>query len=81
MFDLENTLAYQEQPQDPELSYFDYHRLITANLDDWKDGYEYIDKCSPYYRVPTIKKPTLFLNSLNDPFISSTLDYEVMTKN
>ena len=54
---------------------------MTANLGNWKDGYEYIDKCSPIYRVPSIKKPTLFLNSLNDPFISATLDKEVFTTN
>lgn len=74
------------------LDYFSYHKFITANMPQdvlgmdkletaEERGMLYIDKCGPIHRVPNIKKPTMFLNSLNDPFISATLDKEVFTKN
>lgn len=71
------------------LNYTDYHKLITANLPgppttdycEWEDGYDYLYKCSPFHRVPGIKRPTLFLNSLDDPFIATTLDWDVFKKN
>ena len=38
-------------------------------------------RAAPYHRIPAIKRPTLFLNSLDDPFIASTLDRQVFKNN
>lgn len=43
---------------------------------------DYLRKAAPYDRIPTIKRPTLFLNAKNDAFMGErVLDYEVFQKN
>ena len=51
-------------------------------LNGYKDGYEYMKNASPYFRIPNIKVPTMFLNALNDPFMGEkVIDYEVFKSN
>ena len=51
-------------------------------MNGYEDIYDYLQKCSPYYRIPMIKQPTLFINSKNDPFMGEdVLDYEVFKGN
>ena len=59
-------------------TYTAYHELITVPINGYKDGYEYVKDASPYYRIPYIKVPTMFLNALNDPFMGEkVIDYEI----
>lgn len=71
--DLEEAMAKIKTP-----TYLDYHQLITVNLNGYKDGMDYLYNCAPYHRMGNIKRPTLFLNALNDPFMGETvIDYDV----
>jgi predicted alpha/beta-fold hydrolase len=64
------------------MSYKSYHEMITVPMNGYADIYDYLKKCSPYFRIPSIKQPTLFMNSLNDPFMGEVcLDYEVFKLN
>jgi uncharacterized protein len=42
----------------------------TAPLHGFKDAYDYYEKCSSINFVQHIKKPTLIINTSNDPFLS-----------
>jgi predicted alpha/beta-fold hydrolase len=42
----------------------------TAPLHGFKDAYDYYEKCSSINFVDHIKKPTLIINTSNDPFLS-----------
>jgi predicted alpha/beta-fold hydrolase len=55
---------------------------ITSKLNGWKDCKDYYTKAACYHRIPTIKVPTLFMNSLDDPIIGPTaIDYEIFEGN
>ena len=51
-------------------------------MNGYESGYDYQRKAAPYDRIPTIKKPTLFLNSVNDPFMGpDVIDFEIFRNN
>jgi predicted alpha/beta-fold hydrolase len=63
-------------------SYLTYHELTTVPMNGYKDGMDYVKKAAPYNRIPSIKTPTMFLNSVNDPFMGEkVIDYEVFKGN
>lgn len=63
-------------------TYIDYHELMTVPYHGYKDGLDYVKKAAPFFRIPMIETPTMFMNSLNDPFIGDrVIDYEVFTHN
>ena len=67
-----------EELKSRKKTYIEYHELMTVPYHGYKDGYDYVKKAAPYFRIPMIKTPTLFMNALNDPFIGEeVLDYEV----
>ena len=71
--DIKQTIA--EKPDDA--LFFD--SAITAPSFGFKDRDEYYDKSSCIHNIPNIKKPTLIINSLDDPVCGSkTIDYEVI---
>lgn len=63
-------------------SYITYHKLITVPMNGYKDAWDYVRKAAPYDRIPMIKTPTMFLNSINDPFMGEkVIDYDIFKKN
>ena len=63
-------------------TYINYHELMTVPYHGYKDGFDYVKRAAPYFRIPMIKTPTMFMNSKNDPFIGEkVIDYEVFTEN
>lgn len=51
-------------------------------MNGYKDVPDYLRQAAPYQRIPTIQKPTLFLNAKNDAFMGDVvLDFEVFKKN
>ena len=51
-------------------------------MNGYKDVQEYLRKAAPYDRIPTIKRPTLFMNAKNDAFMGDVvLDYDVFKDN
>ena len=51
-------------------------------MNGYTDIYDYLKKCAPYYRIPDIKQPTMFMNAINDPFTADlVLDYEIFKSN
>ena len=71
----------QQELKETKPSYLNYHTMTTVRLGGYKDGYEYLKECSPYFRIKNIRRPCLFLNALNDPFMGdSVIDYEVFKK-
>ena len=63
------------------LTYEDFIRLITVPLNGYKSVKEYLVESSPIRRINGIKVPTLFMNSLNDPFLKETLDFSAFHRN
>ena len=64
------------------MSYQSYHELSTVPMNGYTDIFDYLKKCAPFFRIPSISVPTLFMNSLNDPFMGeAVLDYEVFKNN
>jgi predicted alpha/beta-fold hydrolase len=49
------------------VTFFDEH--FTAPLFGFKDRDDYYHKASCYHRIPSIKIPTLFMNSYDDPIV------------
>ena len=71
-----------KQLEEVEPSYGAYHELITVPMNGYKDVPDYLRKAAPYDRVPTIKRPTLFLNAKNDAFMGeNVLDFEIFKQN
>jgi predicted alpha/beta-fold hydrolase len=51
-------------------------------MNGYTDAWEYVRNCAPYNRIPSITTPTMFLNSLNDPFTGDlVIDYDVFKSN
>ena len=51
-------------------------------MNGYKDVPDYLRRAAPFDRIPTIKRPTLFLNAKNDAFMGEgVLDYEVFKGN
>jgi predicted alpha/beta-fold hydrolase len=48
----------------------EFDDCYTAPLHGFKDANDYYDQCSSIRFVNNIKKPTLIINTLNDPFLS-----------
>ena len=77
-FDID--LAHELQTRSK--TYIDYHELMTVPFHGYKDGFDYVKKAAPYFRIPMIKTPTMFMNSKNDPFIGEkVIDYDVFKQN
>ena len=71
-----------EELKNRKKTYINYHELMTVPFHGYKDGFDYVKRAAPYFRIPMIKTPTMFMNSLNDPFIGErVIDYEVFTEN
>lgn len=81
-FQKEYGIDLAQKLEDTEPSYGEYHQLITAPMNGYKDVQEYLRKAAPYDRIPTIKRPTLFMNAKNDAFMGDVvLDYDVFKDN
>mmetsp|Transcript_2075 Transcript_2075/g.3669 ORF Transcript_2075/g.3669 Transcript_2075/m.3669 type:complete len:99 (+) Transcript_2075:1839-2135(+) len=51
-------------------------------MNGYVDGMDYLTKCAPFNRIPFIRKPTMFLNAVNDPFMGpDVIDYDVFKLN
>lgn len=68
-----------EEIDDP--TYLDWHEQVTAPLNGYVDAADYLRKAAPYDRIPLIKRPVMFMNAINDPFLQGSLDYEVFKQN
>ena len=81
-FQKEYGIDLKDKIENTEPSYIDYHQMVTVPLNGYKDGFEYVRKCAPYYRIPDIQRPTMFLNAVNDPFMGEkVIDYDVFKSN
>jgi len=49
----------------------DFDDAYTAPLHGFQNAVDYYGKCSALYFLPDIKTPTLLVNTLNDPFLTS----------
>jgi len=49
---------------------FDFDDTYTARLHGFKGALDYYERCSSLYFLNKIKRPTLLVNALNDPFLS-----------
>ena len=55
---------------------------ITSKFFGFVDREDYYNKASCFYRIPTIKTPTVFFNAMDDPIISANcIDYDVFKQN
>lgn len=77
-FDIDLAKQIEEAPTK---TYMDYHQMITVPLNGYASGEDYLRTAAPYDRIPTIAKPTMFMNAINDPFLFPTLDYDIFKGN
>ena len=81
-FKKEYGIDLEKRLEETEPSYGGYHELITVPMGGYKDVVDYLYNAAPYHRLPTIKRPTLFLNAKNDAFMGEgVLDYDVFKNN
>lgn len=60
----------------------DFDEYFTSALNGFKDAKDYYAKASSKQYLPAIKNPTLLINALDDPFLSSTcFPYEAAKNN
>jgi predicted alpha/beta-fold hydrolase len=50
----------------------DFDDRFTAPLHGFKNAVDYYSQCNSLQFLPTIQTPTLFVNALNDPFLTPT---------
>lgn len=50
---------------------FDFDDAYTARLHGFASALDYYERCSSLYLLNNIKRPTLLVNALNDPFLSA----------
>jgi len=62
-FDIDKVLKQKSLP--------DFDDVFTAPLHGFKDSDDYYDKCSSSVFLSGIDVPTLLVNALNDPFLST----------
>uniref|UniRef100_A0A7S3IKC8 Uncharacterized protein n=1 Tax=Strombidium inclinatum TaxID=197538 RepID=A0A7S3IKC8_9SPIT len=63
-------------------SVLEFDEVITAPFFGYESQDDYYTKAACVHRIPKIKTPTLFMNSLDDPIIGSkAIDYEVFRDN
>ena len=55
---------------------------ITAPLFGFKNKDDYYEAAGCFNRIPSIKKPTFFLNALDDPVIGrDSINYDIINSN
>lgn len=63
-------------------SILNFDDKITAPVFGYKDGEDYYRKASCVHRLPSIKIPTVFLSTLDDPIVTpACIDFEVFKTN
>ena len=73
-------MTISECLQNPSLIELD--DKITAPLFGFKDRDDYYRTAACFNRIPNIKRPTFFLNALDDPIIGDkSINYEVFDQN
>jgi predicted alpha/beta-fold hydrolase len=74
--DLEKVLNESDE------TYSQFHDLVTSKQLNLQGVADYLKKASPYFRIKNIRKPTMFMNALNDPFMGDVvIDYDVFKEN
>jgi len=64
----------------PSVTEFD--DKLTAPFFGYESQDDYYRKAACYHRIPRITRPTLFMNSVDDPIIGSdAIDYEIFKQN
>ncbi len=58
----------------------EFDDMYTAPLHGFNNAIDYYDKCSSLNFLRSIKRPTLIVNTLNDPFLSAECFPRVLTK-
>lgn len=59
-----------------------FNDTFTGPAFGYKNRQEYYEKTSCSLRIPNIKTPTLFMNSLDDPIVGAdAIDYELFKSN
>lgn len=58
----------------------EFDDMYTAPLHGFDNAIDYYDKCSSLNFLRSIKRPTLIVNTLNDPFLSAECFPRVLTK-
>jgi predicted alpha/beta-fold hydrolase len=53
-------------------TFAEYDRLVTAPLHGFADERDYWDRSSSAQFLPGIRRPTLLINALNDPFMPAS---------
>ena len=65
-----------------ETSILTFDNDITCPMNGYRDRVDYYDRASSSHRISSIKIPTFFLNSLDDPVVhKSAIDYEGIRAN
>lgn len=59
----------------------EFDETITAPLHGFRDADDYYAKCQSFNVLPDIQRPTLILRSLDDPFFSHDIPYDVIEAN
>lgn len=58
------------EPLDRIKTLLEFDNVYTAPLHGFRDAVDYYDQCSAIRFLSNIKRPTLVVNALNDPFLS-----------
>lgn len=78
---LKNVIEY-DKIKDAKPSLLNLDEKIVANFYGFDDRADYYFKAACYHRIPSITKPTFFMNALDDPIIGErTIDYEIFKNN
>ena len=73
-------MTLEESIENPSLLEFD--DKITAPLFGFKDRDDYYSKAGCSNRIPLIKRPTFFMNALDDPVIGrDSINYDIINSN
>ena len=63
-------------------SILEFDDSLTAPIFGYQDREDYYKKASCVHRMPDIKVPTVFLNTMDDPILcQESIDFEVFKKN
>ena len=63
--------ALDARPLTSVKSLLEFDNLYTAPIHGFKDAIDYYERCSALRFIESIERPTLVVNALNDPFLSS----------
>jgi len=66
----EHTAAFNWDKAMKARTFAEFDNWVTAPLHGFKNGVDYYDKCSSVNFLSAIEKPTLIINSLDDPFMT-----------